>query len=464
MSKLHRGREARIERKFELKGVYSFDCDCLAGDTEVLTDSGWQQIANINASDKVWDGVEWVNHDGVVSKGVQPVMVLNGVRLTPDHLILIGGQWVPARDANHNDAATDYQGPNPCEPMLYSRNESGDYESEVFDLVNAGPRSRFTIRGFDARPFIVHNCDCAAAPNYQPVADASAEAARISAALGQQQLDEARYQYDKNLEVSKPIVDAQLDLMKQTKLQGDDYYNYMKSKQRPVEDALNAEALAGESAADVAERNLITGGNSAVYNARKVDIDADVQRSLADLNQQTGRAIAQSNRNMLSMGVNPNSGKFASANRAASMAHAANTANTANAQRNASTDQARGLIAKGRDLRMQDKAQNWAKKLDVAGLYRGLPGASQGAYSLANQSGNSAMQNQMAPGAQLQNGMAQGAGTTMNGLGLQVQGLGSVLSAQTNYANSVNQAMNSGDGGLGGLGSLLGGAAAVYTA
>ena len=31
-------------------------------------------------------------------------------------------------------------------------------KTEVFDLINAGPRHRFTVRGKDGRPFIVSNC------------------------------------------------------------------------------------------------------------------------------------------------------------------------------------------------------------------------------------------------------------------------------------------------------------------
>jgi DNA polymerase len=31
-------------------------------------------------------------------------------------------------------------------------------KKQVFDLLNAGPLRRFTIRGPDGRPFIVHNC------------------------------------------------------------------------------------------------------------------------------------------------------------------------------------------------------------------------------------------------------------------------------------------------------------------
>jgi len=32
-------------------------------------------------------------------------------------------------------------------------------EQAVFDLVGAGPLKRFTVRGTDGKPFIVHNCE-----------------------------------------------------------------------------------------------------------------------------------------------------------------------------------------------------------------------------------------------------------------------------------------------------------------
>lgn len=33
------------------------------------------------------------------------------------------------------------------------------HEQDVYDLVDAGPRKRFTVRGADGRPFLVHNCE-----------------------------------------------------------------------------------------------------------------------------------------------------------------------------------------------------------------------------------------------------------------------------------------------------------------
>lgn len=97
----------------------------------------------------------------------------------------------------------------------------------------------------------------------------------------------------------------------------------------------------------------------------------------------------------------------------------------------------------------------WAKRMDAAGLGRGLAGASTGAYSSANAAGNSAAQNYMAPGNQYMSGMAAGSGTIMQGQGLQMQGLSGILNSQTQMA------MNGGV--LGDIGALVGAGASIYS-
>ena len=104
-----------------------------------------------------------------------------------------------------------------------------------------------------------------------------------------------------------------------------------------------------------------------------------------------------------------------------------------------------------RDLRRQDDATNLAQKLDVAGLYNGQIGASQGAYSLANQSGNSAVGNQTSTAGQYLQGLGAGASTILNGQQLALNGLGSVLSAQTSAYNTGQQNKSSFLGSVTGL-------------
>lgn len=66
---------------------------CFAGDTEVLTDTGWKPIVTVSETDKLWDGESWVRHNGLICNGKKNTIELAGVRVTPDHLIFDGSSW-----------------------------------------------------------------------------------------------------------------------------------------------------------------------------------------------------------------------------------------------------------------------------------------------------------------------------------------------------------------------------------
>lgn len=357
------------------------------------------------------------------------------------------------------------------------------------------------------------DCACAAAPNYEPVASASKEAAQISADLGREQLAETRRQYNNNVAISAPVVQAQLALMQQNKQQGDDYYNYLVSRQRPVEDALNREALNtnngidnteranmmarinsnaaadeatrqsimgrvnSNAAADEAERNLITGGQRAIYNARKNDIEYQVGNAVADARagatSSNNTAIRQALRYGMSaaqiakalgtssltsaqqvVAAGNNARNLAIDSAKVDLSNAYNMRNQTNSQvisglqsdsamRNQTNNNILSGMQADRSMRLQTDSTNWAKKLDVAGLYRGLPGASQGAYSTSINAGNSAVSNQNTTAAQYLNGINAGTNTIQQGLGMQLSGLGNVLSSQTSYANGLNSVYSS---------------------
>lgn len=70
---------------------------CFARDTQVLTDTGVKSIVEVLLTDKVWDGVEWVRHRGVIEKGAQKVVDVDGIAVTAGHLILTNGIWLPAK-------------------------------------------------------------------------------------------------------------------------------------------------------------------------------------------------------------------------------------------------------------------------------------------------------------------------------------------------------------------------------
>lgn len=58
---------------------------CVAEGSPVLTDHGVKPIEKVSLGDRVWDGVEWVRHDGVVYQGEKHVITYQGLTATPDH-------------------------------------------------------------------------------------------------------------------------------------------------------------------------------------------------------------------------------------------------------------------------------------------------------------------------------------------------------------------------------------------
>ena len=144
------------------------------------------------------------------------------------------------------------------------------------------------------------------------VADASANASAAAKDLGQQQLDEARRQYDQNWSVMQPLVQAQTDIMREQLAQGRDSYAYAKTF-RPLEQDMLAVASDWRGQAVKAEQermgirdvfmgnaqelrdrrnwfdeksmeglDLLTGGNSAIVGKYGADIENDVNTAVAD--------------------------------------------------------------------------------------------------------------------------------------------------------------------------------------
>ena len=187
---------------------------CIAEGQLVLTDRGEVPIERVSRNDLVWDGVEWVRHDGAVCLGTKEIITHDGLTATPDHRV-----WCPSGDGAHvafGDAADRGDGlvqsgsgrrpvqvgdryrdraevhqtqasrgvrPGALRRVLprrvhraatavlravagsdhRSREASRGREAEgvapdrvearVYDLLNAGPRHRYTVQGR-----LVHNC------------------------------------------------------------------------------------------------------------------------------------------------------------------------------------------------------------------------------------------------------------------------------------------------------------------
>ena len=68
---------------------------CIAEGSLVLTDQGLVPIEQVATDMRVWDGVNWVEHEGVVYKGIKEVITYEGLTATPDHLVWVEGQQEP---------------------------------------------------------------------------------------------------------------------------------------------------------------------------------------------------------------------------------------------------------------------------------------------------------------------------------------------------------------------------------
>lgn len=89
-----RKKEGRVQR-VKLYGGAVVE-NCIAGGTQVLTNSGWKPIERIARQDLVHDGLEFVSHGGVVYKSAQKCVKVDGVYMTPDHEVLTDEGWKPA--------------------------------------------------------------------------------------------------------------------------------------------------------------------------------------------------------------------------------------------------------------------------------------------------------------------------------------------------------------------------------
>lgn len=143
---------------------------CFASDTQVLTKQGWVRVVDIRDQHEVWDGVEWVPCDGAVFQGEKEIVERSGVWATPDHKVLAGDGWIEWKDlVDENLKKAIESGSGPCSDTKtgeLSRKNTGAAKAEkksfkttadTYDVLNAGPRNRFTIRTEDG-PVIVHNC------------------------------------------------------------------------------------------------------------------------------------------------------------------------------------------------------------------------------------------------------------------------------------------------------------------
>ena len=81
---------------------------CLHPRTQVLTEQrGWVKIIDVEPTDRVFDGIEFVSHSGCSYSGFKEVIDVFGVTMTPDHKLLVSGEWVEAKDVRDTGRVKD---------------------------------------------------------------------------------------------------------------------------------------------------------------------------------------------------------------------------------------------------------------------------------------------------------------------------------------------------------------------
>lgn len=234
------------------------------------------------------------------------------------------------------------------------------------------------------------------APDYGPMRE-----------LGEKQLAFAERQYAELKPLAERVAASQIAAQEEQMRQAREYYDYQTGTFRPVEQGLVRQAQAFDTEA---------------YREQLAS------QAAADTARAFGTAEGVTARNLARRGVGPGSGN-------AMAMQNQNALTLASARAGAATG-----------ARERAEQTGFARKLDVVGLGRNLPGASTAAYQSATGAGSAGVTTSMAPGTQLMTGMQQ-AGVTR----------GNVLSNQTSYANANR------DQGID-VGGLLTGAAKAYTA
>jgi DNA polymerase len=139
---------------------------CIAEGQLVLTDQGVVPIEQVTTNHLLWDGEDWVMHEGVICNGIREVVTYGGLTATADHLVWIEGMGKPvhlelaAKCRAQLVRTADGEKPIYLSGDLGVQRNPAAYDApnktgtcKVYDVLNAGEHHRFTVSGV-----LVHNC------------------------------------------------------------------------------------------------------------------------------------------------------------------------------------------------------------------------------------------------------------------------------------------------------------------
>lgn len=254
-------------------------------------------------------------------------------------------------------------------------------------------------------------------PAIGQASQAMADVAREQLAFSKEQYAESLPRIKQFEELVNQVVQGQIKSSEEQSALAKDYESYMKETFRPVEKSLVEDAMTYDTP------------------ARQ---DREAQKAAADVSRAFGLQREMQAREMQRAGINPAAPKYRSQELLAGLGEAATKA---------------GAMTGARE-----NVENigWAKRMDAAGLGRGLPGNQATSASLALNAGNSAVGNAGQP----INAYNQAGSQYMGGLsaaGGMYGGSGSLASnAYSQQLNAWNAKQQSNAGMWGGVGSLVG--------
>ena len=125
---------------------------CIAEGQLVLTNEGLVPIESVRTEHLLWDGEDWVSHDGVIFKGEREVITYEGLTATPDHLVWVEGKSQPIR-FEHAASCGAHLVQTGDGRTAIRLGENHQRTARVYDIRNVGKHHRFTVSGK-----LVHNC------------------------------------------------------------------------------------------------------------------------------------------------------------------------------------------------------------------------------------------------------------------------------------------------------------------
>jgi len=154
-------KDGRARGLFQFSGANRTQRWCLAEGTPVLVRTAEgaiyeKPIEDVLLSDAVYDGCEWVHHEGVFYSGEKDVITWDGITATEDHMVyvdesteitLVDAKRMRRRIWRGNVIHGGIQAAVTADGAVEGAAEDDHEKMRTYDIINAGPHNRFMANG-----------------------------------------------------------------------------------------------------------------------------------------------------------------------------------------------------------------------------------------------------------------------------------------------------------------------------